>query len=178
LIIACLPLTIHTQQEGTMSTDETTYSMQQAQEKLAKMYFNSVWDLLEKTDRTPEDDEAMIHAAHASCYLWMQVGTPVNHQRGEWQVARVYTILGHYAAALRHANCCLELTDKHPELMQDFDIAFAYECVARANAIAGNRQVATKYIELAEQAGQDIKDPDDRKVFFDNFNSGLWNGMK
>lgn len=161
-----------------MSTDETTYSMQQAQEKLAKMYFNSVWDLLEKTDRTPEDDEAMIHATHASCYLWMQVGTPVNHQRGEWQVARVYTILGHFAAALRHANCCLELTDKHLELMQDFDIAFAYECVARANAIAGNRQVATKYIEFAEQAGQDIKDPDDRKVFFDNFNSGLWNGMK
>lgn len=164
--------------EGTMSVEKANDGLKQAQEKLAKMYFNSVWELIEKPSRTPEEDEAMIHAAHASCYLWMQIGTPVNHQRGEWQVARVYTLLGHYAAALRHANRCLELTDRHPELMQDFDIAFAYECVARANAIAGNRQVAKKYIELAEQAGQDIKDSEDRKVFFDNFNSGLWNGMK
>ncbi len=161
-----------------MSADETTYSLQQAQKKLAKMYFNSVWDLMEKTDRTPEDDEVMIHAAHASCYLWMQVGTAVNHQRGEWQVARVYTILGHYAAALRHANRCLELTVQNPDQMQDYDQAFAYECVARANAIAGNRQVAQKYIELAEEAEEEIKGDEDRKVFVDDFNAGEWNGMK
>lgn len=161
-----------------MSVEKTNDGLKETQEKLAKMYFNSVWDLMEKSSRTPEDDEVMIHAAHASCYLWMQIGTPVNHQRGEWQVARVYTILGHYAAALRHANRCLELTDRRPELMQDFDIAFAYECVSRANAIAGNRQVAQKYIELAEQAGQDIKNSDDRKLFLDAFNGGDWNGMK
>ncbi len=161
-----------------MSVEKTNDGLKETQEKLAKMYFNSVGDLMEKSSRTPEEDEVMIHAAHTSCYLWMQIGTRVNHQRGEWQVARVYTILGHFAAALSHANRCLELTDRHQEQMQDFDIAFAYECVARANAIAGNRQVAKKYIGLAEQAGQDIKDSDDHKVFFDSFNSGMWNGMK
>ena len=36
----------------------------------------------------------MIHAAHASRYHWSQVGTKANLARGEWQVSRVYTVLG------------------------------------------------------------------------------------
>ncbi len=159
-------------------SDATNYSLEQAQNKLAKIYFNKVWDYLEQTDRSPADDEAMVHAVHTSCYLWMQIGTPLNHQRGEWQVARVYSVLGLADSALRHANRCLELTQKHQELMQDFDIAFAYECVARANAIAGNAETANKYISLAEAAGEEIKDKDDRKVFIDDFNGGPWQGIK
>jgi len=62
--------------------------------------------------------------------------------------------------------------------MQDFDWAFAYECVARANAIAGNRDEALTYIARAEEAGQAIADKGDQKVFFDDFNSGDWNGIR
>jgi len=171
LILAVAP--ISAQSEVQMSA-VTNYSLEQAQKKLAKIYFNKVWGYLEQTDRSPEDDEAMLHAVHTSCYLWMQVGTPLNHQRGEWQIARVYSVLGLADSALRHANRCLELTQTHRELMQDFDIAFAYECVARANAIAGNVEMANKYITLAEAAANEIKDKDDRKVFMDDFNGEPW----
>ena len=34
--------------------------------------FNSAWDLIEKADRTPEDDELMISLAHASAWHWTQ----------------------------------------------------------------------------------------------------------
>ena len=62
--------------------------------------------------------------------------------------------------------------------MADFDVAFAYECVARANAIAGNRDVALRYARLAEQAGQAIVDEEDRRIFLDDFYGGEWNGVR
>jgi hypothetical protein len=102
----------------------------------------------------------------------------VNHQRGEWQIARVYTVLGLADMALRHANRCMELTHQHANEMADFDWAFAYECVARANAVAGNRVEAIKHIGLAQKAGEAIKDEEDRKVFFDGFNGGNWNNLR
>lgn len=36
----------------------------------AKELFNLVWELLEKTTRTQEETDQMIHAAHASRYHW------------------------------------------------------------------------------------------------------------
>jgi len=54
--------------------------------------FNEVWRLIE----TREDDERMLHAAHASRYHWGEAPEckPENLARGEWQVSRVYTVLG------------------------------------------------------------------------------------
>ncbi|MCP4422872.1 MAG: hypothetical protein GY803_00105, partial [Chloroflexi bacterium] len=119
-----------------------------------------------------------VYAAHASCYHWLQAGTGLHHQRSEWMIARVYTVLGNAPAALRHAARCLELTQEYAELMVDFDFAFAYECIARANAISGNRDKALHYAQLAEKAGQTIVDEEDRQIFMDDFYGGDWNGVK
>ena len=62
--------------------------------------------------------------------------------------------------------------------MEDFDTAFACEAVARAHAIDGDQSGAKKYIELAQQAGDAIKEKEDRDIFFAEFNGGNWNGMK
>ena len=45
--------------------------------QLAAEYFNLTWDLLEKTDRAQEDNDEMIHAAHASRFHWGKVGNAV-----------------------------------------------------------------------------------------------------
>ena len=104
--------------------------------------------------------------------------TGVHHQRGEWLIARVYSVLGIAEAALRHANRCLELTQQYADLMEDFDWAFAYECVARASAVAGNRDEALKYVKLAQNASEVIKGEQDRKIFIADFNGGNWNQMR
>lgn len=57
--------------------------------KLAADLFNHVWRLLETESRTPEQDDEMLHAAHASRYHWGEVGEGINLARGEWQCARV-----------------------------------------------------------------------------------------
>lgn len=159
-------------------TEPKTFTLEQAHEHFAKTLNGQVWSLLDKSKRTASEDEVMIYAAHASCYHWLHAGTGVNHQRGEWLIARVYTVLGLTEAALRHAARCLELTHKFADLMQDFDWAFAYEGIARANALAGNRQTALEYIQRAETSGQAIQDEEDRKIFLADFNRGDWHGVK
>ena len=122
--------------------------------------FNFTWTLLEKPDRTPEEDELMVHAAHASRLHWDAIGGPVNRVRGEWQLARVYAVLGRAEPALHHARRCLELCEEHG--IGDFDLAYAYEALARAHTIAGNEVEATRHAGLAREAAEEIADPDDR----------------
>jgi len=143
----------------------------------AKAAHGEVWHLLEKPDRTKEETERMVYAVHASCYHWLHAGTGVNHQRGEWFIARVYTVLEDAPAAERHARRCLELTDRHAGLLEDFDFAFGYEAVARAAALRGDRGRAVEFAARARQAGTEIKDPEDREVFFDDFFRYPWFGV-
>lgn len=151
-------------------------TLEEAQLAFAKRIHGRVWALLDKSDRTPLEAEEMLHAAHASLFHWLSAGTGLNHQRGEWLIARVHAVLGNAPEALRHAGRCQELTDQHSNLMEDFDIAFAHECVARANAVAGNLDVARDYLSKAEASGARIRDADDRKVFFESLHGGNWNG--
>lgn len=146
-------------------------------EKLAKGCFNKTWELLDKSDRTPEEDNEMIHTVHASRYHWgvlvaNKQGTALNLQRGEWQVARVYTVLKREEPALYHANLCLKITQENK--IGDFDLAFAHEAVARASALAGNKEDYETHLKLAKEAGEKIKDKGDREYFFEDLKAGNW----
>lgn len=159
-------------------TATTKRTIEESHEHFAKSLNGKVWELLEKPDRTKAEDEHMVYAAHASTYHWLNAGTGVNHQRGEWLIAKVYTELGIADSALRHASRCLELTNEYKGEMKDFDLAYAYEGFARANALAGNKEEAKKYIKLAEDSGQAIKNDEDKKIFVSDFNGGNWFGLK
>jgi tetratricopeptide (TPR) repeat protein len=159
-------------------SEEKTYTAAEANKFFAVEFNNKTWALLGKGDRTQEEDELMVHSAHASCRHWLDAGTGVNHQRGEWLIAHVYAQLGMAEAALRHAQRCLELTGQHADEMADFDRAYAYEAVARANAIIGNRAEALKYVELAEKAGEAIADQQSKELFVGDLNGGNWGGLR
>ena len=129
-------------------------------EKIAKSTFNKTWDYLDKKDRTEEDNLNMIHTVHTSRYHWGILvsegkGGPINLQRGEWIISRVYSILKHGEPALYHAKKCLELTEENN--IGDFDLAFAYEAMARASALSKNKKQFEKYFKLAKEAGEKIK---------------------
>jgi hypothetical protein len=132
--------------------------------KLAVDLFNLTWTLLDKEERTEEEDDKMVHAAHASRFHWGEIGTPLEFERGEWQISRVYSVLKRSEPALHHAKRCLELCKANS--IGDFDVAFAYEAVARAHAIAGNKSECEKYTKLAKEAGEQIKKKEDRNYFF------------
>ena len=136
----------------------------EAQRRLAADCFNKAWTLMEKQDRTREDDDEMLHCAHASSYHWHQVGTAANRARGEWQCSRVYAVLGRAEPALHHARRCLEIAEASPAEMEEFDLPAAYEALARAHAVAGDVDEARRHVELGREAAAKIVDEDDRNL--------------
>jgi hypothetical protein len=130
--------------------------------------FNHVWTLLDARERTREQGDELLHAAHASRHHWAQAGGgPENLARGEWQISRVYVVLGRPEPALHHARRCLELCEEHG--IGDWDVAYAHEALARAHALAGDGESAARHKRLAREAGDVIADPDDREHFDEDY---------
>jgi hypothetical protein len=159
-------------------TEARKFTLEEAHDHLAKMLNGKTWELLQATDRTKSEENLMIHVAHASCYHWLHAGTRVQHQRAEWLIARVYIELGMTDSALYHASYCLDLTHEFADLMEDFDWAYAYEGVARANALAGNRDESLKYLQQAESSGRTISEDEDRRQFTSDLSGGNWYGLR
>ena len=114
------------------------------QQGLAAALFNDAWTLLNATNRSPDEDALLVHTAHASLYHWAQVGTMVHQIRGEWQVSRAYAEIGRAEPALWHATRALRLAKSVG--IVDWDLAFCFEALARAHAIAGDLARARSYV--------------------------------
>jgi len=127
--------------------------------------FNEVWRLM----RTREDDDRMLHAVHASRSHWGEAPEckPENLARGEWQVSRVHTVLGRGEPAIWHARRCLEHCLEAG--IGDWDLAYAYEALARAHAVAGNEDDAAHWKAKAREAGDAIAEPGDREHFDEDY---------
>ncbi len=128
----------------------------------AKALFNSVWTLLEQPDRTGDDDDLMVHRAHAMMLHWLQVGEHVNFARGEWQLSRVYAVLGRFEPAVHHAERCRVICEDNG--LGKFDKGFAYEALARAHAVGGNEREMESFLDRARAAAREVDDEADRAV--------------
>ena len=153
----------------TQATQDTQRTAAQDERQLAVDLFNGVWRLLEQEDRTVDDDDRMVHMAHASRFHWGQVGAPANLSRGEWQVSRVYSVLGRAEPALHHARRGLDICRAHG--IGDWDLAYAYESLARAHAVAGDKDQARAWTEQALAAADDVADADDRELLLSDLES-------
>jgi hypothetical protein len=127
--------------------------------------FNAVWEMLDAPDRSPVDDDQMVHAAHASAWHWAQAGELGGDQQravGEWQCSRVYSVLGRGEPALHHAKACLAICEASG--LSDWVVAATYEALARASAAAGDANEARSWLARARTATVAIADPEDREV--------------
>ncbi len=128
----------------------------------AKALFNSVWTLLEQPERTRDEDDLMVHRAHAMMLHWLQVGEPVNFARGEWQLSRVYAVLGRFEPAVHHAERCRVICEDTG--LGAFDKAFACEALARAHAVGGNEPEMESFLDRARAAAREVDDEADRAI--------------
>ncbi len=134
----------------------------ETERQLAAGLFSEVWRLLDMPRRRPEQDDEMLHAAHASRYYWGRAGEPVTWARGEWLCSRVYAVLGRPSSAIWHAHRCLELLTEFGGA-QSWDIAAAYEALARAYALAGSKGEKNAWLDRAREALKSVPDPDERE---------------
>ncbi len=133
---------------------------------LAASLFNFTWDLMEKAQRSADEDRLMVHAAHASRFHWQVAGAPVNWARGEWQLSRVYWMLGRAQEAREAAQASLNLCENHD--LGPFDTAFAHEALARALALLGRSDDKTRHVAIGRRLAALMPAGGDRQWVEDN----------
>lgn len=130
--------------------------------QLAKDLFNRTWELLEMPDRTPAQDDEMLHCAHASRYHWGEVGNRQNLAIGEWQCSRVYAVLGRGEPCLWHARRCLD--HAQGEGIPVWCLASAQEAMARAYLVNGDLGTARDWVSKARATIEQEPNPEERQI--------------
>jgi hypothetical protein len=151
-------------------------SFEEVRKSLGPMLFNETWCLIDKKDRSPEEDDLMVHCAHASRYFWQEFGGPLEYARGDWLVSHVNAILGRGEGALHFAKSYLAYCEKGDCML--FDNAAAHTAMARAYAAAGDRENCLFHVEKARELGEKIPVEEARNMHFQQLEEGPWFGMR
>ena len=124
--------------------------------------FNGVWELIDKPDRSPDDDRKMVSMAHASLYHWQQRPdcTSRSLSIGYWQLSRVHALLGQADNARQYGRLCLT----HSQNEEPFYLGYAYEALTRAAFLSGNRKEGEHGLMLARQQLAQITDAGEREL--------------
>ncbi len=158
-------------------TEEKRYTEAEAHRYFGVKLNNSTWEFLGKAERTAAEDTRMIHMAHASRFHWGEFpgATAANFARGDWLVSHVYAVLNQPGPAVKHARLSLQTCQDNA--LGDFDLAYAYEGMARALACAGDEQQASQYLQQAQSAGEQIAEAEDRSIFQADLVAEPWYGL-
>lgn len=124
--------------------------------------FNRSWDLLEQAERSADEDAEMLAAAFGSAWHWQQVGTAENIALGDHQIAKVASHVGQPALALHYARRALEAIEIGH--YGDWQVAAAYEGMARACAAAGDIAQRDYWVQRCTIALGAVPDAADRSV--------------
>lgn len=147
-----------------MSLEATTPLDPATQRQVAVDLFDHCWTLLALPVRTPDEDDELLHAAHASRHHWGAVGTVADRARGEVMCSRVYATLARPEPATYHAYRALALVESGGEGLQDWDRPAALGALARARLCAGDPDGAAAAAAGARAALGAVADPEDRAV--------------
>jgi hypothetical protein len=149
-------------------TAKNDFDQKAAHKYFSANCFNKAWDLIDKSDRTPAEDEEMIRLSLASHYHWTRRDdySPTGASIGHWQTSRIYVILGQVENARRYGQLCLQAS--WAEDVPPFYLGYAYEALARAEAFGGNRDKSEEFINKAKAAAEEIEKTEDRKALLDD----------
>jgi hypothetical protein len=134
----------------------------EAHQYFAIQTFNGAWELIEKPDRTEDDNAAMLERAFASRWHWGFVGGPLQIATGDWQIAHVASLLSYGWMAQFYAQRAFDICER--EGWGDWQRASMLEGMARAAAAAGDTDAHARYYVLAEEAVAAIVEDEEREV--------------
>jgi len=124
---------------------------------------NRAWKLAESPSRTPDEDEEMLHSAHASALHWDEVGTQVNHMRAAMLLGHVHGLLGDGRRAMRYAREAYDFVMGRES--PAWEVAFAHAVLANAAHAAGDRALHGRHYEMAHAEGTALPDAEERAIF-------------
>jgi hypothetical protein len=122
--------------------------------------FNQTWTLIDKPNRSAEEDEQMLLLSLASLWHWTQREdcSERNLSIGYWQVSRVYALRRDGLAALGYGEICL----RHSQDQPPFFLAYAHETIARAASLNGDSECMSYHIGEARRLATQVTDVEER----------------
>jgi hypothetical protein len=113
--------------------------------------------------RSPEEDEEMLNAAHAAMHFWKIVGTPGNQAHAALLLAHVYALLKLPGPAAQYLGKSL------PHLTQQdcapWERAFAHAVAANVASAEGNEEGYARHLEEAKIHAVQMTDLQARESF-------------
>jgi len=90
-------------------SDKLGFDEQAAHRYFSVTCFNWAWDLMDKAERTPEEEEQIIRLSLASHWHWTQRKdlAKTNESVAYWQTSRIYALLGQVGNAWRYGKISL-----------------------------------------------------------------------
>lgn len=145
-----------------MTPSTPPFDLEKAHRYFSAECFNKSWDLIEKPHRTAAENEQMLLRAIASLWHWTQRSdcTARNLSIGQWQVSRVFALLGDAKNAKHFAQNSLE----HAKDDTPFYRGYAHEALARAAMLAGDKESMEKQLALARENAAGCADAEERKM--------------
>jgi hypothetical protein len=148
---------------------ESAVDTSDAHQHFSKHCFNRAWDLIDKPDRTPEDNERMIHLAHAALWHWSERPdcTSKNFSIGYWQLSRIYALVGEGSHSAKYGRICLEITPQDDAFL----LGYAHEALARAEKIQGNIAKAKEHHAEATRLAKSLDDAESQMMLMNDLNN-------
>lgn len=126
---------------------------------MAAELFNRTWELLDMGDRTPADDREMLGAAYASRYHWRMVGDARNQSVSDWQMSRVWAVLGDASRAADHGRLALQIAEVDD--VGPFYVGYGHEALARAAQLDGDQVTRDRHLAAARDLLAEVGDTDE-----------------
>lgn len=147
------------------------FDLNAAHRYFAAECFNRAWDFIDKPQRSPAEDDEMLHLSLTSLWHWSQRSdaTPTNLSVGYWQVGRVYALRGEPANALHYAMLSLQASQAAG--VEPVYRGYAYEALARAEALAGSTEKAHEYLRQARTQAEQVEELEERNLLLKDLDS-------
>jgi hypothetical protein len=146
-----------------MATDKASFNINEGHIYFSTEAYNYTWEYMEQADgRSADEDLTMLHTAIASLWHWShrEDVNAANLAVGYWQVSRVFNLLKQPTNARTYGLLALS----HAKELDAFFKAYAYETLARAEMLEGNRVAMMNYLEKAHAVTKLVKKEEDQQL--------------
>ena len=132
------------------------------QRRLGSSANNRGWTLSEQATRSPAEDAEMLHAAHASRYLWSKVGNEKNFALGDLLLGHVHALLGQGQSAMRYANAAFDFFSSR--VSEPWEMALVHAVLCNAAYAAGCVDLHRTHFATAVDITNTMAIPEERKI--------------
>jgi hypothetical protein len=145
------------------------FDLPAAHRYFAAACFNLAWELIDKPDRSSDEDERMLQLNQASLWHWSQRADcqERNLSIGYWQASRIHWLLQRANEAMRYAELCLLHTPKDDAFL----MGYAHEALARSANLAGDVESFARHLGSASTFAAKVGDDEDRQMLESDLNS-------